>query len=127
MHYSKGFSLIKLLKSFGYAFKGLAILIREEQNGRVHLLAAGMVVICGMLLKIAPVEWGILMLCMALVLVLEIINSALERIADFVSTEFQPLIGQSKDLCAAAVLVAALFALAIACIILLPKIILYVS
>lgn len=118
------FSLQKRIKSFGYAFNGLKILVREEHNARVHMLAAICALIAGILLKVSVMEWIALLFAMGFVITLEIINSAIENIADFISPERHDMIKKIKDLSAAGVMVSAITALLIGLIIFLPKLLL---
>ncbi|MDR0829280.1 MAG: diacylglycerol kinase family protein [Prevotellaceae bacterium] len=116
------FSLRKRLKSFSYAFNGLKILINEEHNSRIHIAVAVLVIIAGFGFKISSIEWLAVVLCIGFVFVLEIINSALENLCDFVSPERNETIKKVKDLSAAAVLISAITSVIIGVIIFLPKI-----
>lgn len=117
------FSVRNRIKSFKYAFNGLKILLKEEHNARVHLLAAILVVILSILLHISSVEWLAIVLSIGFVIALEIINSAIENIADFISPQKDERIKKIKDLAAAGVLTAAFSAVFIALIIFVPKLI----
>ena len=116
------FSIIKRLKSFTFALNGLKILILEEHNARIHLVAAILVVIAGILLKISNAEWVAVTFSIGLVFALETINSAIENLADFVSPEKNDQIKKVKDLSAGAVLIGAIAALVNGLIIFIPKI-----
>ena len=116
------FSIIKRLKSFIFALNGLKILILEEHNARIHLVAAILVIIAGILLKISNVEWLAIIFSIGLVFALETINSAIENLADFVSPEKNDQIKKVKDLSAGAVLIGAIAALVNGLIIFIPKI-----
>jgi diacylglycerol kinase len=118
---SKIFSFRKRIKSFYYAFSGLKTVLINEHNFRIHLLAAIFAIIAGTLFNISSMEWISITLIIALVLSLEIINSAIEKLADFVSPEKNIKIKAVKDMAAAAVLVAAIASLIIAAIIFIPK------
>ncbi|HYG50863.1 MAG TPA: diacylglycerol kinase family protein [Flavobacteriales bacterium] len=122
MKYEK-FSLNKRLKSFPYAFNGLKILLREEHNSILHLLAATGVVAAGIYFKLSACEWVAVAFAIGLVISLEIINSVIENVADFVSPSKNEKIKKIKDLSAAAVLVSSLTALAIGAIVFVPKIV----
>jgi diacylglycerol kinase (ATP) len=119
----QSFSISGRIRSFGFALNGLRILFREEHNARVHLLGAALALLAGWFFQLSSMEWMALLVCIALVFMLEIINSVLERLADVVSPGIHPLIGQAKDLSAAAVLVAALLSVAVGSILFIPKII----
>lgn len=117
------FSIIKRLKSFIFALNGLKILILEEHNARIHLVAAILVIIAGILLKISNVEWLAIIFSIGLVFALETINSAIENLADFISPDKNDQIKKVKDLSAGAVLIGAIAALVNGLIIFIPKII----
>ncbi|MDY0077002.1 MAG: diacylglycerol kinase family protein [Bacteroidales bacterium] len=116
------FSIRKRLKSFSYAFNGLKLLLKEEHNSWIHLFAAFCVVIAGFIFDLSAFEWIAIVFAIGLVVTLELINSAIENIADFVSPEKQAKIKKVKDLAAAAVLVGAVTALVVGLIIFIPKI-----
>ena len=120
-NHPKKFSLRKRIASFRYAFNGLRILIKEEHNARIHLLAAVCVSIAGILFQISMLEWAIVLFCIGWVFALELINSAIENTADLISKEKNETIKKVKDLSAGAVLVAAIASAAIGLIIFLPK------
>lgn len=108
---------MRIIKSFGYAFRGLAAALREESNLRIHLLALTMVVSLGFYFDIKTWEWCILIFVISLVFSMELINSALENLTDLVSREQNPVAGKVKDIAASAVLVAAAGSIIIASLI----------
>lgn len=116
------FSLRKRLESFKHAFNGLGILWREEHNSRIHFIATVGVLIAGFVFKISAFEWIAIIFVIGLVFALELINSSIEKLADFVSPDRHDTIKQVKDLSAAAVLIGAFAALIIGLIIFVPKI-----
>ena len=116
------FSIAKRIKSFGFAFNGLRILFHEEHNSRIHFFASVLVIIAALLFKLNTYEWIAIIFSIGFVITVEIINTAVENIADFLTTEQNNHIKKIKDLVAAAVLVSALTALTIGLIIFLPKI-----
>ena len=111
------------MRSFGYAFSGIAALLRDEHNSRIHVFAMLCVVIFGLILDISATEWCVVALCCGGVLMAEALNSAVEAIADLVSPEFHPLIKKAKDVGAAGVLMMALAAATAGLIIFLPKLV----
>ena len=118
------FSILKRIESFGFAFNGLKILIKEEHNSRIHLFVAIVVVIVSFIFQISSSEWILILFSISFVLVTEIINSAIENISDFISPEKHNSIKKIKDLAAAAVLISSITALIVGLIIFLPKILL---
>ncbi len=117
------FFVLARLKSFKYAWRGLQDLLLNEHNSRVHLVAMVFVFVLGWSFDINSYEWIAVVLCIGFVLSLEAINSALEALADYSSSDYQELIKKSKDLAAAGVLLSAITSVVIAGIIFVPKII----
>ncbi|MEH3115704.1 diacylglycerol kinase family protein [Pedobacter terrae] len=118
------FSIINRLKSFKYAFQGLKLFFLLDHNGRIHLFAAFVAIAFSFYLKLSALEWIAILSVISAVIVTEILNSAIEKLADVVSPDFHPKIKIVKDLAAAAVLVAAFLALAVGVIIFIPKLLL---
>lgn len=118
----KKFSLEKRVESFKYALNGLKIAFREEHNARIHLIVSLIVIACGFIFHISTVEWIIICFAIGLVISMEIINSAIENLSDFVSPEHHKLIKKVKDLSAAAVLVCTISSVVIGILVFLPKI-----
>ena len=116
------FSFKKRLESFGHAFNGIGVMLKEEHNSRIHLLAAFLVIIAGFYFDISTTEWFAIVISIGIVFTAEAFNSSLENVADFISPEKHEQIKKVKDLAAAGVLMSALAALAIGLIIFLPKI-----
>jgi diacylglycerol kinase len=96
---------MKLLRSFGYAFKGLLTALSEQQNLKIHAAATVIVVLLGLYYAISAIEWCILLIMIALVIAAELINTAIENLTDLVTKEQNLLAGKVKDIAAAAVLV----------------------
>ena len=111
------------MQSFKYAFNGLRILLHEESNAWIHFCIAICVLVAGFVFKISMCEWIIVVFCIGFVFALELLNSAIENMADFVSKEYHDLIKKTKDLAAGAVLVGAIITAIIGLIIFVPKII----
>ncbi|MEI6277042.1 MAG: diacylglycerol kinase family protein [Prolixibacteraceae bacterium] len=116
------FSLRKRIQSFGFALNGLKIMLREEHNSRIHLFCACLVIGLMFIFNLSPIEIGLLIMVIGMVFTAELFNSALENLADHLSPEKNEKIKKVKDLSAAAVLVSALTALIVGCMIFLPKI-----
>ena len=114
-------SLQKLIRSFGYAFKGIGYAAATQLNFRVHLVATLTAVCMGYALHISVNEWQWIMLCITLVLVTELLNTAIETLTDLVSPGYHEKAGRVKDVAAGAVVITALFALLTGLIIFLPK------
>ncbi|KQM76866.1 diacylglycerol kinase [Pedobacter sp. Leaf216] len=118
---SQKFSIIERVRSFKYAFNGLRLFFVNEHNGRIHLVSAIVAVALSFYLKISGLEWIAILSVIVAVFMAEIINTSIEKLADVVSPDYHPKIKLVKDLAAAAVLVAAFLAVAVGCIIFVPK------
>ncbi|MDR1600875.1 MAG: diacylglycerol kinase family protein [Tannerella sp.] len=119
----KKLSFKRLIKSFGYAFSGIRLFVRQEQNARIHLAALCCTVVCGCFFRITSFEWIAITLAGSIVLTAEAINSSIEELSDAVSPERNPKIKTVKDLAAGAVLLAAVASIVVGCIIFLPRIV----
>lgn len=120
---SPTFSPKRLKESFRNAFRGIIGGVKYECNLKIHFIAMICVLIAGILLNVSPLEWAILLLCIALVFSLELVNSAIEVLADQISEEYSEWIKRAKDYSAGAVLFSAIAAAVIGFIIFLPRIV----
>jgi diacylglycerol kinase (ATP) len=109
------------LKSIGFAFKGAFKLITTEHSVMVQFSLAVLLIIAGFVFDISREEWMMQILAFGLVLGIESLNTAVEKIADFIHPEFHHKIGFIKDIAAGAVLFAALAAIAVGLLIYVPK------
>ena len=109
-----------MLRSLRDALRGLGLLLATQRNARIHALMTVLVVGMGGFLKIDRHDWCWLVFAIVLVWIAEAFNTALERLADRVTREQDPLIGQAKDLGAGAVLCAAIGAAGIGVLVLGP-------
>jgi diacylglycerol kinase len=110
-----------LLKSFKFALDGIRTSFIKERNFRIQVAVGILILPLGIALKISVFEWIELILTISLVIILELLNTALESIVDMVSPEIQESAKIAKDTSAAAVLVAAAASVAIGVLIFLPK------
>lgn len=123
MKKSNNFSLRKRFISFRFAFNGLKNLIKNEHNSRIHLFALICVIGFGIFFKIELSEWVAIVIVSGLVILTELLNTAIERLADYVEPELNKKIGLIKDYCAGAVLISALISVIVGGLIFIPKII----
>lgn len=114
--------LVNRIKSVGYAFKGAYLLITTEASLKVQFVLGIIMTLAGLYFGISSMEWCIQILVIALIMAIEGINTAIEEMADFIHPEHHPKIGLIKDLAAGAVFIVAIAAIAIGCIIYIPKI-----
>lgn len=116
-----------IIKSFRFAFDGLAYAFRNEKNFRVHCIVALLVVIAMLVLPLDIVERALLLMMIMAVLVLELVNTALERAMDVVQPDIHPTVKIVKDVMASAVLLGAVFSVLIGVLIFLPHIAAFLS
>ena len=109
------------LKSMGYAFHGARQLLTTEHSVMVQFSIALMLVFAGFYFRISQTEWLFQTLAIGLVVSIEGLNTAIEKVADFIHPEFHERIGFIKDIAAGAVFFSALTALIIGLIIYIPK------
>ena len=114
------FSIAARVRSFGYAFHGVALLLRSQHNAWIHATATLLVCALGALLGVSRGDWLWLVAAIAAVWAAEALNSAIESLADAVHPAPHPLVGRAKDLAAAAVLIVSLGAATIGLLVLGP-------
>ena len=110
------------LKSISFAVKGAIKLITTEHSVMVQFSIAILMTIAGFYFNITRTEWLFQILSIGLVMSIEGLNTAVEKVADFIHPNYHERIGFIKDIAAGAVLFAAFTAIAIGLIIYLPKI-----
>ncbi len=113
--------IINRLKSVGFAFKGMLILIKTEASIKIQAFIAVVVTIAGFYFEISKTEWMVQTAMIGLVMSIEGMNTAIEYIADFIHPEYHKKIGLIKDVAAGAVFIASVIAVVIAGIIYIPK------
>ena len=118
-HQKERFSLGKRAKSFVYAGRGIKWLFAEP-NAWIHLTATIVVVIAGFCFGITPMEWVVICICIGSVFAAETFNTAIEKLSDAISPEWNDKIGKVKDLAAGAVLITAIAAAIVGLIIFIP-------
>ena len=118
---NKKFSIKARIKSFQFAFAGLYQFFKSEQNAWIHLAATITVIIMSFVFSITKNEAIALVFATGFVWVAEIFNTAIEKIMDFITVGKNQKIKLIKDLSAAAVLVAAVTAAVIGCLVFIPK------
>lgn len=111
----------KFLKSFGYAFSGLAYAFKTQFNFKFHITAMLIAGIAGWYLNLTANDWRWLIAASGLVLLAELFNTAIEVLVDLVSPSYHEKAKAAKDLAAAAVLLAAITAIGIGLLIFVPK------
>lgn len=113
----------RLIRSFGFAFKGLRYATATQPNFRIHLVLTTIAIGLGFLLDISFNEWEWIALSIVFVLVIELLNTGIEILTDLASPGYDEKAGRVKDVAAGAVVIAAVFALITGVVIFLPKLI----
>lgn len=112
----------RLMKSFGHAFEGLEHSFKRDQNLRIHFVIAAAVIIASIAFKVNPFEMGILGIMILLVMVTEMINTAIERMVDLIIKEHREDAKIAKDVAAGMVFLTAVGSVIVGVLIFLPHI-----
>lgn len=115
-------SVKTLLASFAHAWRGLRYVWRHEQNFRIQTFFGLVVIVFAYVLGVSKAEYVVLIGLILLILLLEILNSALEKFIDVLTPRLDQQVGLVKDILAAMVLCAAIGSMIIGCIIFIPYI-----
>lgn len=113
----------KLFRSFGYALDGIYLAVKLDQNVRFHLVTSVLVLILSFVLKISTIEFLFIIMAIFFVLISEMVNTAIEEMTNLIIKEHHVSARIAKDVAAGAVLLSAVFAVIIASVIIVPKII----
>jgi len=110
----------RLVRSFGFAIRGISVLLRTQANARIHMAAALGVALAAAFFHITRMEWCAVVAAIGLVWTAEALNTAVETVVDLVSPDIHPLAGRAKDIAAGAVLMAAIAAVIIGVLVFAP-------
>lgn len=110
------------LDNIGYATNGIIYFFKTERNGRIQAIIALLVVGAGVYFHISTVEWCFILASIGLIISLEMVNTAIERICEMLSKDYHPTVKIIKDLAAGAVWWSALVAALIGAFIFIPHI-----
>ena len=122
------FMVIKMegfIKSFKYAFQGVLSALKCERNIKIHYIAMILVIFFGITLKISKLEWIICIILFGLIISLEMVNTAIEKIVDMITKEKNNDAKVIKDISAGAVLILAICSAIIGIVIFFPKVMLF--
>jgi diacylglycerol kinase len=109
-----------LAASFRFAFAGIGYLFRTQRNARIHAVLGAIALLVAWWLRVTSVEWAMLVMTIAGVLILEGLNTALEAVVDLASPDIDPLAKVAKDVAAGMVLIAAIGSVGVGLFILGP-------
>ena len=120
---SGAFQFSGRIRSFRYAFAGIATMLKTQHTAWVHACATVAVVAAGCFFEVSAPEWCWLILAVMAVWTAEALNTAFEFLADVASPDFHPLVKQSKDVAAGAVLISAIGAVIIGAVMVVASVI----
>jgi diacylglycerol kinase (ATP) len=109
------------VRSVGFATRGAWLLITTESSIKVQIGITILVTLAGFYFDLSSTEWILQILSIALVLGVEGVNTAIEKLSDFIEPKFDPKIGFIKDISAGAVMLVSLAATIVGLIIYVPK------
>lgn len=110
------------IRSIKYALNGFFLLIRTEDAVKTHIISALILTSTSLYLNISTSEWLFQIICFTILFVAEGINTAIEKICDFIHPDFHKLVGEIKDISAGAVTFAFIFGTIVILIIYIPYI-----
>jgi diacylglycerol kinase (ATP) len=108
------------LRSFRYAFRGIAVVLHSQHNAWIHAAASLLVIAAGLAIGLGRLEWCALVLAIVSVWVAEALNTAFEALCDVASPSLHPMVERAKDVAAGAVLIAAIGAVVIGLLVFVP-------
>jgi undecaprenol kinase/diacylglycerol kinase (ATP) len=117
----------KFLNSLHFALQGAQKFFSTERNGQIQTVFGIAAIVLGAIVSISPFQWLLVLFCIGLVISLEMINTAIEKFCDLVTTDFHPRIKIIKDVAAGAVLMASVFSLLVGLIIFIPAIVDFIN
>jgi diacylglycerol kinase len=106
--------------AFRFAWQGIVYVVRTQRNARIHLAVAALVVAAALALRVPAAQTAVLVLCIALVIGAEMMNTVVETIVDLLSPGYHPLAKIAKDVAAGTVLVFAMGTAVAGVLVLLP-------
>ncbi len=115
-----------LISSFQHAIDGIKLALAHERNMGLHFAIACLTIVISLFLKLTAIEFSLIILCIGLVIVAEMLNTAIEKTVDLISLEKRPESKFIKDVSAAAVLIASIVAAVVGAMVIIPKILLYI-
>ncbi len=111
------------LRSVLFAMQGIKQFFSRDRNGKIQTVIGVLAITLGFTVSLSAFQWLLVLFCIGLVISLEMINSAIERYCDLITTDFHPGIKIIKDVAAGAVLVASIMSLIIGLIIFIPALV----
>ncbi len=119
----KTMGIKRFINSWKNSFDGLKYAYTHEQSLLIHIFLTIIVLITGLYFKISYTNWALILFAMSLIIVTELLNTAIEAVVDLVTEEYHPLAKVAKDCASAAVFIVSLVATGMWVYVFLPKII----
>jgi len=113
----------KFFNAVLFALQGIKQFFSRDRNGKIQIVFGATAVALGITVSLTSFQWLLVLFCIGLVISLEMVNSAIEKYCDLVTTDFHPGIKVIKDVAAGAVLVASITSLIIGLIIFIPALV----
>ena len=110
----------KFIESLENALRGLLLALKDEQNLKIHTVAALLILVLGLIVELTSTEWMLILLCIGSVFNLELVNTAIEELCNLIQPNYHKSIGKIKDISAGAVLASALISAVIGISIFVP-------
>ncbi|TFJ94084.1 diacylglycerol kinase family protein [Lentibacillus salicampi] len=107
---------------FSHAWNGIKAATRTEGNFRIHLITAFAVISAGIFFRLTVIKWLMIIVAIGFVLAVELLNTAIEKMLDYLKPDIHPHAKVIKDLAAGAVLVSAMTAAVVGLLVFLPEI-----
>ena len=117
----------KFFSAVLFALQGIKQFFSRDRNGKIQIVFGAIAIILGFTVSLTSFQWILVLFCIGQVISLEMINSAIERYCDLVSTDFHPGIKTIKDMAAGAVLMASITSLIIGLIIFIPALVQFLN
>jgi diacylglycerol kinase len=111
----------QFINSLGHAIDGFRYLYQTQNNVRIHFVITIGIIFLSIVLSISIIEWGLIILTMALVWITESFNTVYERLFDLADPTVNPLVKIGKDVSAAAVLISAVVSIIVGILVFLPR------
>ena len=108
-------------RKFRHAFHGIKLGIQGQSSFFVHFFMASAVILAALALDATLIDWCLLVLCITIVMSAEMFNSALEWMAKAVDSQHNPRLGAALDIGSAAVLLAAIGAIVVGCVVFIHR------
>lgn len=109
-------------RSFVVAVAGIIVFFRTERSAKIQLAVSVVVILAAIALRITLIEWFFVLGAIVIVWVTEMLNTAIEKVCNLITVDYDPTIKVVKDMCAGAVLIASIGAVIIGFIIFLPRV-----